>query len=267
MFFLAPAQAQKKIYQDTSILQKAEEFVVPGAEEKTAPIPIDQIEDAVTDNEEETPDTSLVENNLNLPFDSIQHWKNLKDFAYAKYLDSLLKDRNDKNKVNAGSSNGGLMNRFLASAFLRVLLWTLAICFVLFIIYRLFLADGVFRRETKSAGTGKAEAAEEVITPESDFDALIKQSLQNSNYRLAVRYQYLKTLHTLAGKKFIELASDKTNFQYVQEIVNREYQNDFASLTLNYEYVWYGEFAIDKNVYQKIETNFNGLNKKLLRST
>ena len=67
----------------------------------------------------------------------------------------------------------------------------------------------------------------------------------------------------LAGKKFIEMAPDKTNFQYVQEIGNRDYQNEFASLTLNYEYVWYGEFAIDKNVYQKIETNFNGLNKKL----
>ena len=104
---------------------------------------------------------------------------------------------------------------------------------------------------------------EEVITRESDFDALIRTALQNSNYRQAVRYQYLRTLHILADKNFIELAPDKTNFQYVREIANRNHQNDFASLTLNYEYVWYGEFDIDKNIYQKIENNFTSLNQKL----
>ena len=259
LFFLSPAQAQKKyIYQDSSLLQKEEIYAVPDADEKTATIPIDQIEDTVANYEKKKPDTSLYQNNLTVPVDSIKYWKNLKDYAYVKNLDSLLQDRK---KAKTGSSDPGLLNRFLASGFLQVLLWTIVICFVLFIIYRLFLADGVFKRESRSTQTAKVE--EEVINSESDFDALIKQALQNSNYRQAVRYQYLKTLHALAGKKIIEMAPDKTNFQYVQEIVNPAYRNDFASLTLSYEYVWYGEFAIDKNIYEKIEINFNGLNKKL----
>jgi len=265
MFFLPPATAQKKyIYQDSSLLQKEEELVVPD-NENTEPVPVEQIIDAVKKNPaDEKTDTSLYQNDVRLSSDSIEQWKDLKEFAYVKYLDSLLKDKKANKKTDLKeSSDTGMMNRFLNSRFLSILLWTLAVCFVLFIIYRLFLADGVFRRETRSTGIKDAEAEEEVLTNESDFDAFIKQSLQSGNYRLAIRYQYLKTLHTLSGKKYIELAPDKTNFQYVHEIVNREYQNEFAELTLHYEYVWYGEFAIEKNIYQKLETNFNSLNKKL----
>ncbi len=214
--------------------------------------------------QDERPDTSLYFNNLNFPEDSVQRWKDLREFAYAKYLDSLLKDKQKaKVKVKPGSASPGLLNSFLASSFIRVLLWTLAVLFILFVLYRLFLAEGVFRRESKTARQQTAEVEEEIITGESDFDNLISQALQTNNYRQAVRYQYLKTLHRLADKDFVELARDKTNFQYVREIKNPAFQNDFASLTLNYEYVWYGEFMIGRNVYQKIEAGFNGLNQKI----
>ena len=102
-----------------------------------------------------------------------------------------------------------------------------------------------------------------MITNESDFDALIRQALQNGNYRQAVRYQYLRTLHLLSGRGMVSLAPDKTNFNYVTEISNPEYRNAFAALTLYYEYAWYGEFDVDKNIYEKIEYNFSSLNKKI----
>jgi Domain of unknown function (DUF4129) len=129
-------------------------------------------------------------------------------------------------------------------------------------LYRLFLAEGAFKRKPKSA-KAEAEVEEEIITNESNFDALIRQALQGGNYRQAVRYQYLRTLHLLAEKNMVQLAPDKTNFQYVSEIANRSHQQPFASLTLNYEYVWYGEFEIDKNIYDKIESGFKGFNQKI----
>jgi hypothetical protein len=49
----------------------------------------------------------------------------------------------------------------------------------------------------------------------------------------------------------------------VQEIANHNHRQDFAALTLNYEYVWYGEFDIEKDIYQKIENGFINLNRKL----
>lgn len=264
--FLCTAQAQKKyVYEDTTITNNEEQYVAPDTAKTTENIPVEQFEETNDSDREVKPDTVLFANNLSLPDDSMPHWKNEKDFAYAKYLDSLLKDKKDKmkTKTNSGASGPGLISRFLSSTFMRVFLWTLAACFILFILYRLFLAEGAFKRDSKTTKIDKPEVEEEIISGESDFEALINHALQSSNYRQAVRYQYLKTLHKLADKKYIELARDKTNYQYVHEINNPEYQNEFAALTLNYEYVWYGEFAVEKNIYQKIEMNFTGLNKKL----
>jgi hypothetical protein len=265
MTFLSAAQAQEKvIYEDTSLLQKEEQVTAPVEVVTDEEVPAESKVDAVVPYEEEKADTGLYRNDLQLSYDSIKNWRNLKEYAYTKYLDSLLKNKKKAEaKTTRGPSGGGLLNSLLSSGFVSVLLWALAISFVFFIIYRLFLADGVFQRRSRSAKNAEAEVEEELITRESDFDALIRTALQNSNYRQAVRYQYLRTLHILAGKNFIDLAPDKTNFQYVREIANRSHQNDFASLTLNYEYVWYGEFDIGKDIYQKIETNFTSLNQKL----
>ena len=266
MSFFAAAQAQKKIiYQDTSLLQKDEPVISTNeVVVNTDSIALNVPAEAVKDTEETAPDTALYKNEIDLSYDSVKYWRNLNEYGYTKYLDSLLKSKKKKEKEkDIEPSKPGIFNDILGSGILSLLLWTFVICFVGFILYQLFLSDGGFRRRSKKAKGIIAEVAEEIITPESDFDGLIRQALQNSNYRQAVRYQYLRTLHLLAGKNQVQLAPDKTNFQYVSEITNPEFRQAFASLTLNYEYVWYGEFDIDKNIYEKIETNFRLLNQKI----
>ena len=259
--FLSAAEAQKKfVYEDSSLLQKeepAKELVeeVNMQDTLVAVAPVQALD-------EERADTSLYKNELNLSYDSIKNWRNLKEYAYTKYLDSLLKSIKKKEAKAPPRPRTNIISNLLNSDIVTVLLWTVAIAFVLFILYRLFLAEGAFKRKSKSANA-EAEVEEEIITKESDFDALIRQSLQSGNYRHAVRYHYLRTLHLLAEKNMVQLAPDKTNFQYVSEITNRNHQQPFASLTLNYEYVWYGEFEIDENVYDKIESNFKGFNQKI----
>lgn len=259
------AQAQKKIiYEDTSLLQKEEPQVSLPVEELLTEDSTTMVQPPVAVLEEDEPvDTTLRKNDLNFSYDSIKNWRNLKEYAYTKYLDSLLKGIKKKEIKEPRAPRPGIFSSLFSSGIVQFLLWTLAIVFVLFILYRLYLADGAFRRKTKSANNTEAEVEEEIITNESDFDALIRQAMQIGNYRQAVRYQYLRTLHLLADKSLVQLAPDKTNFQYVSEIANRNHQQVFASLTLNYEYVWYGEFEIDKNIYDKIESNFKGFNQKI----
>jgi hypothetical protein len=265
--FFSAAQAQKKfIYEDTSLLQK-EEQVINAPEEEVTYMDTAVVSVPVEESEELPSDTSLYKNDLNFPFDSIKSWRNANEFAYTRYLDSLLKSKKKQEKKERSQtsepSRPGTFNSILGSGILGFLLWTFVICFVGFILYQLFLSEGGFRRKSKSVKDTLAEAEEEVITKESDFDALIRQALQSGNYRQAIRYQYLRTLHLLAGKNQVELAPDKTNFQYVSEITNPDHRQAFAALTLNYEYVWYGEFEIDKNIYEKIEDNFRYLNQKI----
>jgi Domain of unknown function (DUF4129) len=250
------ANAQEKfVYEDSSLLQ---------TEEITPPVEEVQISEEVLQSVvEERTDTSLYPNNISLSPDSIQQWKKLKEYAYITYLDSLLKQRKQEEVKQQKPREPGKLNDFLGSGFFSGLLWVLAIGFVGFLVYRLFLADAVFRRSPKAISSESTETVEEEFTSESDFDAFIRTALQHGNFRQAVRYQYLRTLHALADKGLVELAPDKTNYQYVSELRNHDLQQPFSALTLNYEYVWYGEFNIDREIYQKIEPGFTGFNQKL----
>jgi hypothetical protein len=273
-FTAAQAQEKKYVYKDSTLDQAEELYTPPPANEVIqAPVEETVTEEVKEEKKETVTDTALNYTKLNISPDSVEQWKNLQAFGYVKYLDSLLKAKkeNAKKKDNKEESNytppsgngGSWLDRFLSSGGLQVFLWALAIAFVLFILYKLFLTEGAFRKTPKSIKENTPGAEEEVITSESNFEILIKQAVQSGNYRLAVRYQYLQALHKLADKNMVELAADKTNYQYVREITNQNYQQDFAALTLNYEYVWYGEFNIDVIIYKRIENSFSQFNSKL----
>lgn len=272
IFFCIATQAQEKkyVYTDSSLTETEDGASTYDSVMVSAPVE-EAAPSAVKDQQVYT-DTSLYYSSLPVSKDSIEAWKNMKSFAYVKYLDSLLKAkkaeedkyvRQQAENISNTPSRKSWLDRLFVSNGLQVFLWILAGVFVLFILYKLFLTEGVFRRGNNRSKTITPDAEEEVIDRESDFDALLRNAVQSGNYRLAVRYHYLQTLHLLAGKNQIQLATDKTNYQYVQEISNRNYQNDFAALTLNYEYVWYGEFAIESLVYAKIKTAFTAFNNQL----
>jgi hypothetical protein len=272
-FTAAQAQEKKYIYKD-STLEQAEELYAPPSVNEVIQAPVEEtVTEEVEEKKEIIIDTALNYNKLNISPDSVEQWKNLQAFGYVKYLDSLLKakkenakkkDKQEESNYSPPSGNGvSWLDGVLSSGGLQIFLWVLAIAFVLFILYKLFLTEGAFRKTPKSIKENTPDAEEEVITSDSDFEILIKQAVQTGNYRLAVRYQYLKTLHKLADKNLVELAADKTNYQYVREITNQNYQQDFAALTLNYEYVWYGEFNIDVIIYKRMENNFSQFNSKL----
>ena len=266
LFFCASSVAQEKkyVYSDSSLLNPPDETVsydsviAPPAEEQTG--------EATNENIVEI-DTALLYTSYIVPKDTVDAWKKDKNFAYVQYLDSLLKaqQRNQKKQqeqMEEHPSSPSWLDRLFSSNGLQYFLWFVAGAFILFILYNLFLAEGVFRRNPKNTVAATPDVEEELIDHESDFDKLIRTAIQSGNYRLAVRYHYLQTLHLLAAKNQVQLAADKTNYQYVNELVNKNYQNDFAGLTLNYEYVWYGEFAIEELVYEKLKTAFISFNNK-----
>jgi len=207
-------------------------------------------------------DTSVSFHILPVSNDSMRSWKKAREFAYHRYLDSLLKAAQEKYKPKQYKpSSPGLLDRLLGSQIMQVILWIIAACFILFILYRLFLAQGVFRRNRRDQADEGPGAETEQLTGESDYDQLIGLATRAGNYRLAVRYQYLKTLHGLAARDKLVLAPDKTNYQYVTEISDPASRKEFAGLTLGYEYVWYGEFEINETVYRKMEQGFMAFNR------
>jgi hypothetical protein len=213
--------------------------------------------------------------------DSMQDYKGDKDFAYMKYLDSLLRQTKDLTVDTFSISNTGSLKRkknipqnseqvntrlqlnFFNQPIVKIILWVMAIFLIGFIIYKLFVGENFFRRNRSYKNISDIQKEEEDMSDPSAYDKLISRAVMNKNYRLAIRYSYLQTLQKLSGSGLLQFSADKTNYQYVNELHGKPYQNDFAAITLNYEYVWYGKFEIGEDVYNKLFSDYKSFHQKL----
>lgn len=126
-----------------------------------------------------------------------------------------------------------------------------------FIIYYMVLGNGnIFFGKKNHKVEIKTGNWQENIH-EINFSQMILQYEQNHDYRSAVRYQYLYVLKKLTDRKLIEWNSEKTNKDYVTELSHKELKNEFQELSYIFDYVWYGEIAIQKEDYRYFKAKFN----------
>lgn len=197
--------------------------------------------------------------------DTISAWKNKKEFAYLQNLDSLLKalqeTENDLAASEQASPKSSFMNEFLQAPVFRTLFILLALFFVAVILNHLLQNQGMFKKMPVVAPI-KEVAEEEDEMLQKDYDKLVHQACKLADYRMAVRYLFLKTLQQLKDKNLINFARDKTNSRYAQELP-QQWQNDFSKLILHYEYVWYGNFAVSREQFESVQQRYSAFLQKI----
>ena len=204
---------------------------------------------------------TLRQNFRSIVYDSIVAINTDKGFYYKRYMDSLLRATQVKKEKPARQVDLGGVD-FFNSVF-GILFWILAIGLFTYLVYRLFLSNSaIFSRNRRNVSADVSISTEENTT---DPDALVRNAIRNGNYRLAIRYLYLQVLDKLSERKAISIHPNKTNYEYVQEVRKHRFANEFASLTLKYEYVWYGEYPVDEKLFGQIQESFTQFNKNLTR--
>ena len=99
---------------------------------------------------------------------------------------------------------------------------------------------------------------------EADYDKLRKEAIANEKYALAVRYSYLKALQMLTNNEMIAFRPNKTNTDYFAELAPKKaIQKHFGEISLAFEYVYYGEFVLNKNRFEKINNEFDKFYTKI----
>jgi hypothetical protein len=124
----------------------------------------------------------------------------------------------------------------------NILKYTFITAFVLGLIYILWKSKfiGLLKRDAKKLdGTSFTDLPENIEG--LNIDALIEEAVQKQNYRLAVRWCFLKSLQWLNKQNKIAWQPAKTNVDYQQELKDKTLKADFTSLSYVFEYVWYGE--------------------------
>lgn len=91
----------------------------------------------------------------------------------------------------------------------------------------------------------------------TDFNALVAEAESCGNFRLAIRFYYLWLLKTLSEAEIIDYDVEKTNSDYYYEITSEAIKKQYAYTSYLYNYIWYGEFDIDQNQFQKAKDAFS----------
>jgi len=101
------------------------------------------------------------------------------------------------------------------------------------------------------------------ITSETDLQAKIKEALNQNNFRLAIRYQYLYLLQLMSQNGIITYHKEKTNSDYRYEIKNQALAQAFDYTSYIYDYTWYGGFEMNEYQYEMAQLAFEDTIKKV----
>ncbi|MEZ4687136.1 MAG: DUF4129 domain-containing protein [Bacteroidia bacterium] len=152
----------------------------------------------------------------------------------------------------------------IGSVNLTEMILALVVVFTVFFVALSLLGVNVrslFKRRAQEIPLHDEELAEDLR--ELDFDQLLAHAKGQQDYRRGVRLLYLETLNMLGEKNLIQFARHKTNYEYLLSLQGHRLYDDFERLTLQFDYVWYGNFDIDEAGFDRMTNTFRHFQSNL----
>ncbi len=147
--------------------------------------------------------------------------------------------------------------------FLKYLIYILLILFGIYIVVKLLVGNKASSFLTSQSTALAAINYEEEHIENIDLDTYIDASIKGGDYRLAIRYMYMRTLKQLSASNKIEWDFEKTNRDYYNELEEDALKEHFKKISYLYDYVWYGEFTIDEARFNTAKLDFTNIEKQL----
>ena len=144
----------------------------------------------------------------------------------------------------------------------RVLLYAGLIALIIFLVMMLLKVDAFRMFYGRSGTSQKLEAMEENIH-EMDFEKLIQESIDQQNFRKAIRLRFLHALKLLSDRQLILWELGKTNHDYIGELERAELKNGLNELSFYFDYAWYGNFQVNRDTFNKVQATFQDFKDKL----
>ena len=144
-----------------------------------------------------------------------------------------------------------------------IIIWSVVIISVIVVIWLLLRSDlsRLIRPESKLTTFNFSEITEDLST--INFDKMIEEAIKNSDFRTAIRWNYLKCLYLLEKGGHLMFQPSKTNIDYQYDLKRSPFLDHFMDVSRIYDYVWYGKFEIDNSKYQNLRTEYTTFESKL----
>lgn len=192
--------------------------------------------------------------------EAISNYKEQKEFQYDEIGQQQL-SLWDKFWLWFWGIIGELFQGAASNIFSRYIFIGLGVALIIFIVVKVIGAEKIFAKKSKETILPYDVITENIH--EIDYEQELQRLVAERKFRLAVRLLYLRALKKLSDAEIIQWQPDKTNYNYLMEISKPELRNDFSQLTLQFDYIWYGDFPIDEVKFDPIEQSFNQFNNQI----
>lgn len=156
----------------------------------------------------------------------------------------------DRFKIWLNQLIESLLHVALTTDWVSVLIVALALIAIIYVALRLMKVDP-FTMFYKAQTPLKTWVIEEDIHS-LDFEKLIRDAVQQEQYRLAIRLIFLQALKLLSDRHHIHWQPGKTNHDYLNELTDARLRTGFNELNFYFEYAWYGNFAINAQLFSRV---------------
>lgn len=164
----------------------------------------------------------------------------------------------------AYASSGSLISLFLAYLLNKFLQWfdfsgvgwimpwvfrlmiAVLILFLIYVILKNKYGPLFILESQVHVPTGMVSEVEENV----DFDKLILQFTANSEYKMAIRYLFLKSLNALHARGELQIRQWKAPYDYLDELPENK-RPFFHELTDLFELTWYGGYQADESIFNR----------------
>lgn len=140
--------------------------------------------------------------------------------------------------------------------FLYPFLILIFILILVFIIYKLVISGRKGYKSKEEDEDAKSVEFFEKNLHKIDFTTYLEDALLQENYRLAIRFLHLRNLKLLSEKNIIEWELRKTNLDFYNEIKDNDLKKLFHHTYWIYDYVWFGNFSINKTQFENYQQDF-----------
>ncbi|MFO8055105.1 MAG: hypothetical protein R6U19_08110 [Bacteroidales bacterium] len=89
-------------------------------------------------------------------------------------------------------------------------------------------------------------------TPSKDLEVLQNKAIRDGQFRLAVRFAFLRILKIMEKQGYITRKPYKSNYEYEKELEGKTFYREYLNISRIYEYTWYGNFSLQEHNYKNV---------------
>lgn len=143
---------------------------------------------------------------------------------------------------------------------------TIAAIILGLLFYHLFLKNIQQENKVHVAADLSANNLQLHEIPTQQISQELQAAINDKNYRLAIRLQYLLLLKLMHENEWINWKMEKTNQHYITELDDASLRYDFKKCVYYFDQVWYGKKLLKESQYLEIAQLFQQLTKSVTRN-